>query len=106
MIRSITRDVLAAANVETVVDIISGSALKVRTIKSVWFEQVNGTDMICFVDQDRIADVGAEVNQADFQGVPIEMLLVEGQTFKCGFRNGTAGALTQKVTVFYDETGV
>ncbi len=103
MIRSITKVVVVPANSEVVVDFISGQPGKTLRVVSVHQEQTAAMTCRCYLDQDRIVDAAGEIDDIDFHGVPVDLPLKEGQTFKGGFENTTGGSLTKHLMVLVEE---
>jgi len=101
--KSITEDVTVADGEETTADVITGREGVRRTIKSVWFEQNDQTNLVAYIDQERVVQVGSEVAQADYMPVPVDRELEDGQTFSVGFANSSGSSVTAKASVFFDE---
>ena len=101
--RSRSYDVVAAANAETTQEVITGRTGIRRRISHIWMEQNASMVLRAYVDQDRLVEVGCEVEQADFQPVMVDRELQDGETFIVAWNNETGGALTARIVVFYEE---
>ena len=104
MYRTITKDVTVADGTIGTVNIITGRTGMTTRIAHVYFEKVNDTDVVGFVDQDQIVDFGAECNAGNYQIVNVDRVLDVGETFAAGLRNNTGREITAKVTVEVEET--
>lgn len=103
MRRSITKDVAAAANAETVVDVVTGLADRKQRIVEIWPEKIDNLWPIAFLNQDKIVEVGSDVSHFPQSPIPVDVDLPEGSTFKVGFKNESASPLTHQITTFIEE---
>lgn len=104
MIRSISIDVTAAASVEQLEDFFSGLEGKTRRVTEIWCEQLAETRLRAYLEQEQIVDVSLECDQVLTRGVPVDLVVPVGSTFKAGIFDESGSGGTAFVTVFYDET--
>jgi len=104
MIRSVNRDITAAANGETLETFVSGVEGVERRVTEIRFQQVADLDLRGYIDQDRIVDVGGECEENDTNPVPVDCPVPVGKIFAAGFQNNTGAPQTMKITVFFEET--
>ena len=104
MIKSIHTTTTIVANTEVLAVVIAGTPDKKRRIKEIWFSQRAGEVLRGYIDQERVVDVPNTVNQADFQPVPVDYELADGEEFRVGILDeGGAGGDTEIVT-FIEES--
>lgn len=103
MIRSKSIDVTAAANAEQLEDFIVGPEGKAITVTEMWFEQAAAVRLRGYLDGEQIVDVSGECDAALTNGVPVQVDVPTGRTWKAGFLDQTGSGVTLFITVFYEE---
>jgi len=104
MMRSILNVVVTPANSEVLASVITGSPSLNRRVVAIWFEQTASMDLRGYLNTDRVVEVASEVEAADHNPVPVDIVLMSGDEFKVGWNNGTAGSLTKHIVTFVEET--
>jgi len=104
MIKSLSKDVTAAAGKENVVDFFTTPEGKTRRVTEIWCEQAAETRARAYLGQEQIVDASLDCDQVLYKAIPVDAEVPVGHTFKAGVQNDSASSVTQFVTVFYEES--
>lgn len=106
MLKYITKNIkIEVDDEEVVVDILAGMAGKNRVIKVLGSPTKTGLWLRAYRDAEQVVDVYVTLFTANYTLLPVDVPLAEGQLFTAGFKEDTAGLLTFKLIVGYEETG-
>ncbi|KKN26664.1 hypothetical protein LCGC14_0872310 [marine sediment metagenome] len=93
-----------ANNVESLSDILAGSAGKNRVIKWIACDIDSDIYIRVYRDSEQFVDFECDLITAGAPLLPVEIPLGDGQLVKAGFYNEAAGSVTPSISIGYEET--
>jgi len=95
--------VIAVAGTEVTSDILGYQAGRNRKVKFMAGPKTAGLTLRGYRTSEQVVDFDTNLFTTGMTLLPVDVTLKEGDTFKAGFKDVSAGAATYNVTVGYEE---
>ena len=97
-----TVSVTVAAGEEGTEEIMTDYRDVRRTVHELTCEKTTDVDLICYRESVKEIDIPTDARPLDYEWLEYERNFDPGQAFRVGFRNGTGGSITKKITVQFE----